>query len=137
MIEVRGVPIFYVPVLVNADPAVKRKSGLLIPDINISSLRGLSYEQPYLQVISPSADLIVSPQINTKVNPFLNVDWRKRFYDGAIDVRAGYTYEQDFNSEGEQARQPHLAQLHPRQGRVRHQRRLGLGLHRRAAPPTR
>jgi LPS-assembly protein len=101
VIEVRGVPIFYAPVLVNADPAVKRKSGLLIPEINISSLRGLSYEQPYLQVISPSEDLIVSPQINTKVNPFLNVDWRKRFYSGAIDVRAGYTYEQDFNSEGD------------------------------------
>ncbi|HEY1427392.1 MAG TPA: LPS assembly protein LptD [Caulobacteraceae bacterium] len=100
-ILVRGVPIFYTPVLVNADPAVKRKSGLLIPEINVSSLRGLSYEQPYLQVISPSEDLIVSPQINTKVNPFLNVDWRKRFYSGAIDVRAGYTYEQDFNSQGE------------------------------------
>jgi len=101
VIEVRGVPIFYTPVLVNADPAVKRKSGLLIPELNISSLRGVSYEQPYLQVISPSEDLVISPQINTKVNPFLNVDWRKRFYSGAIDVRAGYTYEQDFNSEGD------------------------------------
>ncbi len=106
VIEVRGVPIFYAPVLINADPAVKRKSGLLIPEINISSLRGLSYEQPYLQVISPSEDLIVSPQINTKVNPFLNVDWRKRFYSGAIDVRAGYTYEEDFNSEGEKLGNP-------------------------------
>jgi len=101
VIQIHGLPVFYTPVLVNADPAVKRKSGLLIPDINVSSLRGLSYEQPYLQVISPSEDLIVSPQINTKVNPFLNVDWRDRFYSGAIDVRAGYTYEQDFNSEGD------------------------------------
>jgi LPS-assembly protein len=100
-ILVRGVPIFWAPVLSAPDPSVKRKSGLLIPELNISTLRGLSYEQPYLQVISPSEDLVVSPQINTKVNPFLNVDWRKRFYDGAIDVRAGYTYEQDFNSDGD------------------------------------
>ena len=101
IIEIRGIPVFYTPALWEPDPDVPRKSGLLIPQVGISSLRGLSYEQPYLQVISPSEDLIVSPQINTKVNPFLNLDWRKRFYSGAIDVRAGYTYEQDFNSQGE------------------------------------
>jgi len=101
IIQIHGFPVFYTPVLIQADPSTPRKSGLLIPQISISSLRGLSYEQPYLQVISPSEDLIVSPQINTKVNPFLNVDWRKEFYSGAIDIRAGYTYEQDFNSEGD------------------------------------
>jgi LPS-assembly protein len=101
VIQVKGLPVFYTPVIWEADPAVPRKSGLLIPEINVSSLRGLSYEQPYLQVISPSEDLVISPQVNTKVDPFLNVDWRKRFYSGAIDVRAGYTYEEDFNSQGE------------------------------------
>jgi LPS-assembly protein len=101
VIEIHGLPVMYVPALWEPDPDVKRKSGLLIPQINESSLRGLSYEQPYLQVISPSEDLVISPQFNTKVNPFLNVDWRKQFYSGAIDVRAGYTYEEDFNSDGQ------------------------------------
>lgn len=101
VIQIHGVPIFYTPVIWEPEPDVKRQSGLLIPEITVSSLRGFSYEQPYLQVISPSEDLVLSPQINTKVNPFLNVDWRKRFYDGAIDVRAGYTYEEDFNSNGD------------------------------------
>jgi LPS-assembly protein len=101
VIEIHGLPIMYLPALWEPDPEVKRKSGLLIPDINESSLRGLSYEQPYLQVISPSEDLVISPQLNTKVNPFLNLDWRKEFYSGAIDVRAGYTYEQDFDSNGD------------------------------------
>ncbi len=100
VIEVRGIPILYLPVFWTPDPEVKRKSGLLVPQLNVSSLRGLSYEQPYLQVISPSEDLVISPQFNTKVNPFLNLDWRKRFYSGAIDVRAGYTYEEDFDSKG-------------------------------------
>jgi LPS-assembly protein len=101
VIEIHGVPVFYTPVIWEPDPDVKRQSGLLIPEVNISSLRGVSYEQPYLQVISPSEDLVLSPQINTKVNPFLNLDWRKRFYTGSIDVRAGYTYEEDFNSDGD------------------------------------
>ena len=51
VIEIRGIPVMYLPALWEPDPDVKRKSGLLIPDINASSLRGLSYEQPYLQVI--------------------------------------------------------------------------------------
>ncbi|HZZ88866.1 MAG TPA: LPS assembly protein LptD [Caulobacteraceae bacterium] len=106
VIRVRGVPLLYVPVLWEPDPSVKRQSGLLIPQINTSSLRGLSYEQPYLQVISPSEDLVISPQFNTKVNPFLNLDWRKRFYSGAIDVRAGYTYEEDFDSHGDKLGNP-------------------------------
>jgi LPS-assembly protein len=101
VIEIHGVPVFYAPVIWEPDPETKSQSGLLIPQVDVSSLRGFSWEQPYLQVISPSEDLVVSPQVNTKVNPFLNVDWRKRFYDGAIDVRAGYTYEEDFNSEGD------------------------------------
>ena len=80
--------------------------GLLIPQVDVSSLRGFSWEQPYLQVISPSEDIVLSPQINTKVNPFLNAEWRKRFYSGAIDIRAGYTYEQDFDSSGDKLGNP-------------------------------
>ena len=100
VIEVHGLPVFYLPVFWQADPEVARKSGLLTPSINTSHSRGFSWEQPYLQVISPSEDLVISPQFDTKVNPFLNLDWRKRFYSGQIDVRAGYTYEQDFDSNG-------------------------------------
>ncbi|HEX3915897.1 MAG TPA: LPS assembly protein LptD [Caulobacteraceae bacterium] len=106
VIQIHGVPVMYLPVIWEADQDTKRKSGLLIPEVSVSSLRGFSYEQPYLQVISPSEDIVISPQINTKVNPFLNVDWRKRFYDGAIDVRAGYTYEEDFNSAGQRLGNP-------------------------------
>jgi LPS-assembly protein len=100
VIRVKGVPIFYTPVFWHPDPDSPPTSGLLAPKISISSKRGLSYEQPYLQIVSPSTQLFVSPQINTKVNPFLNVEWRERFYSGEMDIRAGYTYEQDFDGHG-------------------------------------
>jgi len=95
-----GVPVFYTPVFWHADPSAERKSGLLTPKLTASRRRGLSYEQPYLQVISPSQDLILSPQLNTKVNPFLNAAWRKRFYAGRIEARGGYTYEAELDGEG-------------------------------------
>ena len=40
-------------------------------------------------MISPYADLTVSPQINTKVNPFLNARYRQRFYSGDVDRSPG------------------------------------------------
>jgi len=97
-----GVPIFYTPVFWHADPTIPgEKSGLLAPRIAASRRRGLSWEQPYLWAISPYQDLVISPQINTKVNPFLNLAYRKRFWSGDVNVRAGYTYENDLKGDGE------------------------------------
>ena len=38
--------------------------------------RGITYRQGYLFVVSPSAELTVTPDISTKQNPFLNLEWR-------------------------------------------------------------
>ncbi|RYF91867.1 MAG: LPS-assembly protein LptD, partial [Caulobacteraceae bacterium] len=100
VIEMFGIPVFYAPVFWHADPSADRMSGLLPPTIVASERRGLSYEQPYLWVINPYSDLTISPQINTKVNPFLNLEYRQRFYSGQINARFGYTYEKDLDSNG-------------------------------------
>ena len=101
VIRVLGVPVLYAPVFWNADADAKARSGMLTPRIQYSKRLGLAYEQPYLFAISPSQDLLVSPMISTEVNPFLNLDWRKRFSSGAIDARFGYTYEREFDNNGQ------------------------------------
>ena len=101
VIRVLGVPLLYAPVFWHPDPSADRSSGFLPPKIQpYSNRRGFSYEQPYYWAISPSQDLIISPQLNMKVNPLLNLEYRKRFYSGEIDVRAGYTYEAEFGTPG-------------------------------------
>jgi len=94
--RVGGVPIFYLPVFSHPDPTVERASGFLVPIPSYDEGRGVSVEVPYLQVISPSEDWLISPQINTDVAPFLNLQWRRRFADGMITLRGGYTYEKNF-----------------------------------------
>ncbi|PTS90915.1 LPS-assembly protein LptD, partial [Caulobacter sp. HMWF009] len=101
VIRLWGAPLMYLPVFWHPDPQATRSSGFLTPKLGASKRRGMSYQQPYLQVISPSQDIVLSPQINTSVNPFLNVNWRKRFYSGTTEVRAGFTYEKDIDSKGE------------------------------------
>ena len=94
--KIGGVPVLYLPYFGHPDPTVERASGLLVPIIEFDQERGLSYEQPYLIVVSPSEDWLISPQLNTEVLPLLNLQWRRRFADGTIVARGGYTYERTF-----------------------------------------
>jgi LPS-assembly protein len=100
VIRVKGIPVFYSPVFWHPDPSADRRSGLLVPRFRYNERLGLSYEQPYLQVIGKSADLVVTPQFNTKVNPLLNLEYRQRFWSGQLNARVGYTYEQRFDGAG-------------------------------------
>lgn len=100
VIRVKGVPLIYLPAFWHPSPDSTAKSGLLTPRIGLTDRRGFSYEQPYLQLLSPSSDIVVSPQFNTSINPFLNLTYRKRFYSGDLNVRAGYTYEQEVDGRG-------------------------------------
>jgi LPS-assembly protein len=100
VVEIKGLPVLYLPVLPAADPSAARKSGLLIPVVTISGIRGFSWEQPYYQVISRSQDITITPQINGLVNPFLNAEYRLRTFSGLTDIQVGATYDQDFTSNG-------------------------------------
>ena len=94
--RVGGVPVLYLPFFSHPDPSVDRASGFLVPTVNYDEGRGLSVETPYLFVVSPSEDWLVSPQFNTRVAPLLNFQWRRRFETGTIIARGGYTYERNF-----------------------------------------
>ena len=100
VIRVKGVKVLALPFFWHADPTIARRSGLLTPKIGYSKRRGLTYEQPYLWAVSPYADLIVTPQINTSVNPLLNLRYREKFYSGDLDIRTGVAYDKLFDSHG-------------------------------------
>lgn len=101
VLELGGVPVLYVPWFAHPDPNSERRSGLLTPDVGVSSKIGAFYEQPYLWVVSPSEDVTISPMVSTSVNPLMKVDWRRRFFSGFISAESSFTYEQDFNSDGD------------------------------------
>ena len=94
--RVGGVPLFYLPYFAHPDPTVERASGFLVPAPSYDEGRGFSLEVPYLWVVSPSEDWLLSPQINSRVAPLLNLQWRRRFGDGTVVLRGGYTYERNF-----------------------------------------
>jgi len=94
--RVGDVPVFWLPAFAVPDPTVERRSGFLIPRADYDEGRGVSIEVPYLHVVSASEDWLISPQVNTSVAPFLNLQWRRRLADATIVARGGYTYAKNF-----------------------------------------
>jgi len=99
-LEILGQPILYSPVFAHPDPSVGRKSGLLLPSLDLSNRLGFSYQQPYFWAVGPSQDLIIAPRVMTKVRPLLELDWTRRFYSGRIDAQTSFTYERRFDRDG-------------------------------------
>ncbi len=100
VIRVKGVPIFYLPVLLTPDPTAERRSGFLAPRISYNKRLGLSYDQPYYFALSDSNDLTARLQLDTAVKPLLELEYRQRFDNGYVDVRGGYTHEKLFDNNG-------------------------------------
>ena len=95
-----GIPVFYFPYLAHPDPTSERRSGFMIPSAGFSSKLGAFYQQPYYWAISESSDLTIAPMVSENVNPMLELDYRKRFYSGAIKINTSLTREKDFDSDG-------------------------------------
>lgn len=94
------IPVVYLPYFSHPDPSSGARSGLLPPDIGTSRRLGAFYQQPYYWRISPSQDLTVSPQFNSKVNPLVGLEYRKRFYSGTLRLDGSLAYDQDFDGNG-------------------------------------
>ena len=100
VLEVGGIPVFYLPYFFHPDPSAGRRSGLLVPNIGVSTRLGFVYGQPYYQVLSDSSDLTVTPTFYSQVRPLLEAEYRKSFWSGDLNVEGSITYERDFDGNG-------------------------------------
>ncbi|MEL7042032.1 MAG: LPS assembly protein LptD [Pseudomonadota bacterium] len=101
VVEIAGIPVFYLPIFAHPDPGSDRRSGLLPPDFGSSSKLGVFYQQPYYWAISPYQELTVSPRVMANVNPLLEAEYRKRFWSGSVTADFSFTRERDFDSDGQ------------------------------------
>ena len=100
VLEVKGIPVFYSPIFSHPDPESGRRSGLLFPQIRQSGKYGVSFEQPYYQVLGPYADATLTPRVFSKVNPLMVGELRRNFHTGQVRMDGSVTYEQDFDGQG-------------------------------------
>ena len=86
--ELFGMPIAYLPYLEVPDFDRKRKSGFLTPSFGTDDALGTWARVPYFLTLGPSADVTVTGTGYTQQGFLLDAEFRKRFENGMITLRA-------------------------------------------------
>ncbi len=90
VLKVYDFPIFYFPTLSHPDPTVKRRSGLLVPNLTDNSNTGLAVTIPYFWALAPDKDLTFTSKIYGSENPLLMAEYRQAFNNANLFVDASY-----------------------------------------------
>ncbi len=85
--EFFGKPVARLSHFSHADPAIKRKSGFLIPRIRDSEEKGLSYGQGYFFNLAPNYDLTVYGTYYQRQDFLGEAEWRHRTDNGEYSIR--------------------------------------------------
>ena len=86
MIEVFGLPVFYMPYFSHPDPMVRRRQGLLTPVVGVDSTLGPMARLPYYIDIAPNTDLLVTPTFSEEDKLQLEALWRHNFTNGKMEL---------------------------------------------------
>jgi LPS-assembly protein len=86
--ELFGKPVAYIPVLEVPDQTVKRKTGFLFPQFRYAQKLGFGVTTPYYIAIAPDMDATLFPTALTSQGFLLEGEFRKRFHNGQITLRA-------------------------------------------------
>lgn len=100
-LELYGKPIAYLPRFSHADPAIRRKSGFLVPSMTYTENLGLGLKGSYFWAIAPNYDLTFSGTYFTNQGFLGEVEWRHRLANGQYNIRfAGINQQRpdDFSS---------------------------------------
>jgi len=88
IIEFFGMPVAYTPYFSQADPTVKRASGLLAPDLGTSSTLGSFVRLPIYIAFTDSSDMTIAPEISTHGGELLEGEYRQRWNTGGMWLQA-------------------------------------------------
>lgn len=89
-LDIAGVPVFYTPYFSHPDPTVKRRTGLLAPDLFFGGEFDAVAQIPYYWSIAPNRDLTFKPLITPKTAPVAAAEYRHLFRNGVLNVDASF-----------------------------------------------
>lgn len=92
-LEVYGIPVGYLPRLSIPDPALRRASGVLMPEAQHSDIYGFGVKVPYYMVLDPSSDATLTPFIASKGAKILEGEYRRRYANGGFDFNGAIAFD--------------------------------------------
>ena len=87
-----GARIIALPFLSHPDGSESGGSGLLVPEVRVSSSNGVELNLPYYWKLAPNRDLTITPHVYTEVLPALEAQYRQLTRLGPFQVGAFVTH---------------------------------------------
>ena len=91
-IEVKGVPVAWLPAVSVPDPTVRYSTGLLTPEVGNSTKIGYFVRAPIYVEISSSQDVTVAPMVSTSGGEVLQAEYRLRLNNGGMWLQGSGAY---------------------------------------------
>ncbi len=91
VLDIAGVPVFYVPRLRLPDPTLRRSAGLLVPSFRTTDRLGFGLTLPYFIPLGAHSDLTIIPTLTAKGSNTLGGRYRQAFRTGEIELNFAYT----------------------------------------------
>ncbi len=101
VVEVKGVPVLYLPYMAHPDPSTERRSGLLMPYGGRSGTYGFFYEQPYYLALSPYSEATITPRLMERATPLIMGEYNRKFNSGLLEVSGSFTKDTFFDNDGD------------------------------------
>jgi len=90
--DIYGVPVLYSPYLRHADPSVRHRSGIMIPEIETKSDLGTMLSLPVYLTFSDYHDFTFQPWYISNENPLFFAEHRLRLNHAKSDTTGSYTH---------------------------------------------
>ena len=83
-LEFKGVPVFYTPFLSHPDPSVKKRSGILFPEMSSNNYLGAAFQPQYFWNIDDNQNILLKPIFTSDKGIVASADYHKFFYKGEV-----------------------------------------------------
>lgn len=91
-LDILGQPILFLPTLTHPDGTAERAAGLVVPNAQILRSLGLGLSTPFYIPLGTDRDVTISPWAFTGANPALQVQARRLFAAGPVQLDTYVTY---------------------------------------------
>ena len=98
-LEIKDIPVFYLPFMSHPDPTVKRRSGFLPPSLRSTSYLGSSIQLRYFWDIDEHQDFLFTPMFTANQNIVLGGTYRKMLYNGDFSISGNILKDKDTKDE--------------------------------------
>ncbi|WP_428543722.1 LPS-assembly protein LptD [Profundibacter sp.] len=92
VLQIAGVPVFYLPRLRLPDPTLKRATGFLVPTFKSTSQLGWGIKVPYFIKLGDHADITLTPYLSAATTT-MELRFRHAFRTGDISFYSAFTHD--------------------------------------------